>query len=59
MSVEILDTAKDMIYQLQNRKPALQDCPDYLFSILNGNKKRKDESAYRNTSLPSGISITI
>ena len=33
MSVEILDTAKDMIYQLQNRKPALQDCPDYLFSI--------------------------
>ena len=47
MSVEILDTAKDMIYQLQNRKPALQDCPDYLFSILNGNKKRKDESAYR------------
>ena len=47
MSVEVLDTAKDMIYQLQNRKPALQDCPDYLFSILNGNKKRKDESAYR------------
>ena len=47
MSVEILDTAKDMIYQLQNRKPALQDCPDYLFSILNGNKKRKGESMYK------------
>jgi integrase/recombinase XerD len=47
MSVEILDTAKDMIDQLWNRQPAYPDCPDYLFSILNGDKKRKDESAYR------------
>ena len=59
MSVEILDTAKDMIYQLQNRKPALQDCPDYLFSILNGNKNGKMKVLIGNTSLPSGISITI
>ena len=47
MSVEILDTAKDMIDQLWNRQPAYPDCPDYLFSILNGDKKRKDESTYR------------
>lgn len=47
MSVEILDTAKDMIDQLWNRQPSYPDCPDYLFGILNGNKKRKDESAYR------------
>ena len=47
MSVEVLDTAKDMIDQLWNRQPAYPDCPDYLFSILNGDKKRKDESAYR------------
>ena len=49
MSVEILDTAKDMIYQLQNRKPALQDCPDYLFSILNGNKNGKMKVLIGNT----------
>ena len=59
MSVEILDTAKDMIDQLWNRQPAYPDCPDYLFSILNGDKKRKDEVLIGNTSLPSGISITI
>ena len=42
MSVEVLDTAKDMIYQLRNRQPSLRDCPDYLFGILSGDKKRKD-----------------
>ena len=47
MSVEVLDTAKDMIYQLRNRQPSLRDCPDYLFGILSGDKKRKDEDAYR------------
>ncbi|MBS5410117.1 tyrosine-type DNA invertase cluster 3b [Bacteroides thetaiotaomicron] len=47
MSVEVLDTAKDMIDQLRNDKPSLPDCPDYLFSILHGDKKRKDECAYR------------
>ena len=44
ISVEILDTAKDMINQLRNRHP---NCPDYLFNILSGDKKRKDESGYR------------
>ena len=47
MSVEVLDTAKDMIYQLRNRQPSLRDCPDYLFGILSGDKKRNDEDAYR------------
>jgi len=47
MSVEILDTAKDMINRLRNCRPSRPDCPDYLFNILHGDKKRTDESAYR------------
>ena len=47
ISVEILDTAKDMINQLRNRQPPHPNCPDYLFNILSGDKKRKDESGYR------------
>lgn len=47
MSVEVLDTAKGMINQLRNRQDSQPDCPDYLFDILQGDKKRKDESAYR------------
>lgn len=47
MSVEVLDTAKDMINQLQSHHVALSDCPDYLFDILSGDKRRKDEGAYR------------
>ena len=54
MSVEILDTAKDMIDQASEQKPASADLPDYLFSILNGDKNGKIESAYREyqSSLP-------
>ena len=47
MSIEILDSARGMINQLRNNQDALPDCPDYLFDILRGDKKRKDERAYR------------
>lgn len=47
MSVEVLDTAKEMIDQLRNHQPSRPDYPDYLFDILLGDKKRKDERAYR------------
>lgn len=47
MSVEILDTAKELINRLRNKQVPLPDCPDYLFNVLSGRKKRKEESAYR------------
>lgn len=47
MSVEVLDSAKEMLDQLRNRQESHPNCPDYLFGILRGDKKRKDESAYR------------
>ena len=47
MSVEVLDSAKEMIDQLRNKHDSLPDCPNYLFDILRGDKKRKDERAYR------------
>ena len=47
MSVEVLDTAKGMINQFRSNQEPIPDCPNYLFDILCGNKKRKDERAYR------------
>ena len=47
MSVEVLDTAKEMINQLRSNQVTPSDCPDYLFDILSGDKKRKDEGSYR------------
>ena len=47
MSVEVLDTAKELISQLRNKQEPQPDCPDYLFDILRGDKKRKDEQTYR------------
>ena len=47
MSVEVFDTAKGMINQLRSNQEPIPDCPNYLFDILCGNKKRKDERAYR------------
>ena len=47
MSVEVLDTARGMINQLRSNQKPIPDCPNYLFDILCGNKKRKDERAYR------------
>ena len=46
MSVEVLDTAKEMINQLRSNQVTPSDCPDYLFDIL-WRQKRKDEGAYR------------
>ena len=47
MSVEVLNTAKDMINQLRSKENSHPDCPDYLFDILRGDKKRTDERGYR------------
>ena len=47
MSVEVLDTARGMINQLRSNQEPIPGCPNYLFDILCGNKKRKDERAYR------------
>ena len=47
MNLEILESAKEMMNQLRSNKPALPDCPDYLFDILHSDKKRKDEKAYK------------
>ena len=47
MSVEILDTAKEIINRLRNSQDPHPDSPDYLFNILSGDKKRTDERAYR------------
>lgn len=47
MSVEVLDTAQDLINVLRNCQSPQPGCPDYLFGILQGNKKRKDESTDR------------
>ena len=47
MSVEILDTAKEMINRLRSNQDSHPDSPDYLFDILSSDKKRKDEKAYK------------
>ena len=47
MSVEILDTAKEIINRLRSNQNSHPDSPDYLFDILSSDKKRTDERAYR------------
>lgn len=47
MSVEVLDTAKDLIASMQNDLTPRSNGPDYLFAILNGDNGRKDEASYR------------
>lgn len=47
MSVEILETAQEMMAELRNNRVSHPDCPDYLFDILRGDKKRKDEKTHR------------
>lgn len=47
VSVEVLDSSKELIGLLRNKQDSLPDCPDYLFDILRGDKKRKDERTYR------------
>ena len=48
MSVEVLDSAKNIVSQLANGydKTRRSDYPDYLFRILSGNYKRTDKEAY-------------
>lgn len=47
MSLEILDTATGFISILRNNHPQLHpDYPDYLFHILSGKNKRKEEGSY-------------
>lgn len=49
MSVEVVDTTRGLISQLRKKHDTLPgaDFPDYLFDILRGDKKRKEESAHR------------
>ena len=47
VSVEVLDSSKELIGLLRNKQDSQPDCPDYLFDILRGDKKRKDEGTYR------------
>lgn len=48
MSVEVIDSARDLIAMLRNNESASgSDRPDYLFNILSGAHKRGDEEAYR------------
>lgn len=47
MSVEVLDSARDIVNRLWNSRDACPDCPDYLLDILRGDRKRKDELGYR------------
>lgn len=47
MSVEVLDSAREMIDRLRSNRESQPDFPDYLFDILSMDRKRKDEGAYR------------
>lgn len=47
MSIEILDAAQKEMNELYNGKTPAEDCPDYLFDILKGDKKLKEEREYK------------
>lgn len=48
MSVEILESASDIVSRLRNFHSAvLPEYPDYLFYILSGKNKRDEEAAYK------------
>ena len=47
ISLEILDTSKKEINKLRNSNPPREDCPDYLFNIMRGDKRRKEEGIYK------------
>lgn len=53
ISVEILDTAKDMINQLRNRQPPHPNCPDYLLISSREIRSVKMRVATANISLLS------
>lgn len=47
MSIEILDISLKTIDILRNCSISNEDCPDYLFNIMKGDKKRKEEHVYK------------
>ncbi|WP_347223495.1 site-specific integrase, partial [Bacteroides congonensis] len=48
MSVEILESASDIVSRLRNfHSSVLPEHPDYLFYILSGKNKRDEEAAYK------------
>ena len=47
MSVEILEAAQKTINGLRNNESSAGDYPDYLFDIMKGDKKRKEEAGYK------------
>lgn len=47
MSVEVLETAAEIMERLRKKEAPLPGCPDYLFDILRGNKDRKDKESHR------------
>jgi Site-specific recombinase XerD len=47
ISLEILDTSKKEINKLRNSNPPREDYPDYLFNIMRGDKRRKEEGIYK------------
>ncbi len=58
MSVEVLDSAQEMLEQLRNRQSPRPGCPDYLFSILQVIRKGRMRELTVNTSPLSGDSTT-
>ena len=47
MSLEVLDASLPTISKLRNNDSVREDGPNYLFSILRGDKSQKDESIYK------------
>lgn len=47
VSLEVLDASKEGIEKLSNKKTPEEGCPDYLFSILKGDKNRKEKEGYK------------
>lgn len=47
ISLEILDASQKEINRLRNNNSPVENCPDYLFNIMKGNKKCKEEGLYR------------
>lgn len=47
ISIELLDTAQPLIRKLLNKEEASPGYPDYLFSVLSGKNKRRDEEGYK------------
>ena len=58
MSVEVLNTAKEMINQLRSKEDSHPDCPDYLFDILRGDKNGRMKEVTGNIS-PLSVDLII